>query len=39
LVETPWSRDHAYKLFEKYRGTYHPIAVGALERILSAGAK
>jgi len=35
LSETAWSKKHARTLFEKYRGTYHPIAVGALERILT----
>lgn len=37
LAETEWSRQHARDLFERYRGTYHPIAVGALERILNPG--
>jgi len=36
LAETPWSRQRARELFEKHRGTYHPIAVGAIERILAA---
>lgn len=36
LEQTPWSRQHAHDLFEKYRHAYHPIAVSALERMLSA---
>lgn len=34
LAETPWSRPRARALFEKYRETYHPIAVTAIDRIL-----
>jgi hypothetical protein len=34
LAETEWSRLHARAFFEKYRGSYHPIAVKAVERVL-----
>lgn len=36
LCETEWSRNQARRLFDKYRTTYHPIAVGAIDRILTA---
>ncbi len=37
LVETEWSRKHARELFDRHRGAYHPIAVGAIERVLVTG--
>jgi leukotriene-A4 hydrolase len=36
LVETPWSRSLARPLFDRHKRSYHPIAVGVIERILSS---
>ncbi len=34
LVETAWSRQLARPMFERHKRSYHPIAVGVIEKIL-----
>jgi aminopeptidase N len=37
LNETAWCRSDAQRIFERFRDTYHPIAVSAVERSLNSG--
>jgi leukotriene A-4 hydrolase/aminopeptidase len=39
LNETTWCKPEAQRIFKRFRDTYHPIAVSAIERVLNSGDK